>query len=256
MKRHAQIRPEDLDRRGLHLTIFAGLAVFVLAAGVAILMYEAVFSPTATPVIGTPRTPFYGFCILSVLLVSYIWERQITIVKLRNQIAGDRKKASMAQELASRELLKTLPNFGSLQDRLPMEFRRAATTSQAISILVVEIDPHQDFSAPSAIQCILGDSAKAIARKLHEEDSLYLLQSCYFAIVLPGATLPSGRGMAARISECLEDVAGTMARFAFKIDVVNYPEHASTAIELESSVCALISDENSREPTVISRLTM
>src|ERR1700722_17515987 len=108
MKRHAPIRPEELERRGTHLTIFACLAVTVLAAGLAILMYQAIFTPEASPILGTPKTAFYGFCILSMLLVAYLWERQKTIVKLQKQIEGDRKRASLAQELASRELLKTL----------------------------------------------------------------------------------------------------------------------------------------------------
>ena len=254
MKQHAPIHAEDLERRGLHLTIFACLAIFVLAVGVAVLMYQAVFSPGTSPTVVSPKTAFYGFCILSVLLVGYIWDRQSTIVKLRNQIEGDRKKATVAWELASRELLKTLPNFSSFQDRLPMEYRRAANTQQELSILLIQIQLHEDFSAPSAAQSTLGDAAKAIARKLRDEDSIYLLQFCYFAIVLPGVKLSAARGVSVRVAEGLTDVAGAIERYSFKIDIINYPLNASTAIELESCVCALIPDENSQQQLISTEI--
>jgi len=250
MKQHAPIDAADLERRGLHLTIFACLAIFALAVGVAVLMYQAVFSPGTSSTVVSPKTAFYGFCALSVLLVAYIWDRQLTILKLRNQIEGDRKKATVAWELASRELLKTLPNFSSFQDRLPMEYRRAASTTQELSILVVQIQLHEDFSASSTAQSTLGDVAKAIARKLRDEDSIYLLQFCCFAIVLPGVKLSAARGVSARIAECLTDVAGAIGRYSFKIDIINYPLNASTAIELESCVSALIPYDNSNQELI------
>ena len=254
MKQHVPIRAEDVERRGLHLTIFACLAIFVLAVGVAVLMYQAVFSPGTSLTVVSPKTAFYGFCVLSILLVAYIWDRQSTIVKLRTQIEGDRKKATVAWELASRELLKTLPNFSSFQDRLPMEYRRAANTQQELSILLVQIQLHEDFSAPSTAQSTLGDAAKAIARKLRDEDSIYLLQFCYFAIVLPGVKLSAARGVSARVAEGLTDVAGAIERYSFKIDIINYPLNASTAIELESCVCALIPDENSQQQLISTEM--
>ena len=194
-----------------------------------------------------PRTAFFGFCILSILLLAYIVDRQATIVRLRNQIADDRKKASAARELASRDLLKTLPNFSSFQDRLPMEYRRAATAGQELTILLIHIRLHRDYSAPSTAQSALGDTAKAIARKLRDQDSIYLLQMYYFAIVLPGVRMSTAETVSARIADGLTDVAGAMERLSFKINVINYPEHASTANELETAICALMPDESSKQ---------
>ena len=247
MTQTAAVHSEDLERRALHLTIFACAVICVLAAGVAVLMYATLFAPRSGPIGGAPRTAFFGFCVLSVLLLAYIVDRQVTIVQLQKQIAEDRKKAQAAQELASRELLKTLPNFSSFQDRLPMEYRRAATSAQELSILLIHIELRKEFLARSTAQSALGDAAKAIARKLRDQDSIYLLQMYYFAIVLPGIQLPSAQAVSARIAEGLTDVAGAMERFTFKIDVFNYPEHASTANELESLVCALIPDNHSKQ---------
>ncbi len=128
-----------------------------------------------------------------------------------------------------------------------MEYRRAATSAQELSILLVQIQLHPDFSAPSTAQSALGDVAKAIARKLRDQDSIYLLQLYYFAIVLPGIKMTAAHVVSGRIAEGLTDVAGATERFTFKIDVFNYPQNASTANELESLVCALIPDEHSKQ---------
>jgi GGDEF domain-containing protein len=247
MKKSTPVRAEDLERRELHLTIFACLAIVVLSGGIAILMYTAVFAQGYAAAGNTSKMAFFGFCGLSVLLVAYVLDRQLTIMRLRTQIALDRKKALTAQELASLELLRTLPNFSSFQDRLPMEYRRAASTSQELSILLVRIQLQSDFSSPSAAKSVLGDVAKAISRKLRDQDSLYLLQMGFFAILLPDMQISTARAMCARVGEGLTDVAGAGGRFSFKVTVVNYPENASTATELESAVCALMPDEYAKQ---------
>ena len=84
---------------------------------------------------------FYGFCALSLLLSVYLWDRQRVIQRLRREIASDRQRVADAQKQASVELLKTMPNFSSFQDRLPMEFRRTASTTHKLSILVVRQCP-------------------------------------------------------------------------------------------------------------------
>ena len=89
------IRPSDLDRRETQLTIFACSAIVVLAIGTALLMYPLVFSREA-PVEATMtmRIAFVGFCLLSVLLAGYLWDRQKTICRLRRQMAEERGRVS------------------------------------------------------------------------------------------------------------------------------------------------------------------
>src|SRR5580658_4473024 len=101
----------DLERGELHLSLFACSAIVILAAGLALLMYPAVFSNWGISSNWTPRIAFFGFCILSFLLVAYIVDRQFTIRALRDQIAKDRKQASEALRQASADLLGTMPNF-------------------------------------------------------------------------------------------------------------------------------------------------
>ena len=242
MKPTPQVESAELERRELRLTIFACTAIIVLTAGLALLMYPAVFANPQISLSLTPRVAFFGFCGLSVLLVAYIIDRQVTIRRLRQQMADDRKHASSAREQATVDLLKSLPNYSSFQDRLPMEYRRASATSQPLSIMVVILDLAKDYEAPSAARAAVGDAAKAMLRKLREQDSIYLLHASCFGIVLPGLATAAARSISARAAEGLRDVAGAHERFSFSINIINYPEHASSAHELEGLVRAAISE--------------
>ena len=59
------VRVQNLDRRQFQLTVLASMAILVLATGVAILMYPAVFSQDILVSRQTFQFAFYGFCCLS-----------------------------------------------------------------------------------------------------------------------------------------------------------------------------------------------
>ncbi len=239
MKDLAPIESTDLERREFHLVLFTCLAIVILSAGLALLMYPAVFSNRASFPSRTPQIAFFGFCSLSCLLVVYIVDRQFTIRGLRRQMAIDRKRASEALRQASADILGTLPNFNTFEDRLSMEFRRATAANLKLSVLVVRIKLHSAFSEPSLGMSAIGDAAKAISRKLREQDSTYLLRPGCFGIILPGVDSVASRRVSARLVEGLSDAAGANERFSFKIDALNYPEEITSAHELEIAVCEL-----------------
>jgi GGDEF domain-containing protein len=230
------IRSRDLEQRELHLTIFACSAIVILAAGLALLMYPAVFANRELHPSRTPSIAFFGFCTLSCLLVAYIVDRQVTIRRLRHQIARDRKEASEALRQASADLLGTLPNFNAFEDRLAMEFRRAATANLNLSVLVITIKLPAAISEPSLGMSVLGDAAKAIARKLREEDSVYLLKPGFFGLILPGVDKVAAQRVCARLSDGLSNAADANERFSFKFDPISYPEQTSSAHDLELAV--------------------
>ncbi|MFI5421133.1 MAG: hypothetical protein ACHQ1H_09235, partial [Nitrososphaerales archaeon] len=120
-----------------------------MAAGLALLMYPAVFANQALSLNRTPQIAFFGFCGLSCLLVGYIVDRQFTIQRLLRQIAIDRVKTSEALSQASADLLGTMPNFKTFADRLSMEFRRAVTANLTLSVFVVSVKLHPAISEPS-----------------------------------------------------------------------------------------------------------
>jgi predicted signal transduction protein with EAL and GGDEF domain len=235
------ISSADLERREMQLILLACSAILVLAVGLALFMYPAVFSQSGSAPRRTMSIAFFGFCVLSVLLAGYLLDRQATILRLRQQIREERSRASEALRQASAELLEALPNFSSFQDHLSMEYRRAAAAEQNLSILIISISA-QRSSEMSLNVSSLGDAAKAIARKLREEDSIYLLAYGQFGVILPGLDEHAVKRVSARLVEGLTDASGINNRFSFKVDAIRYPEQVSSAHDLETAVADLLPD--------------
>src|SRR3984957_4416578 len=175
----------DLERREFQLSLFAALSIVVLAGGIALLMYPVVFSNREYSPTRASRIAFFGFCALSCLLAAYILDRQRTIHRLRVELAMDRKRAAEAMRQASADLLSTMPNFNTFEDRLTMEFRRAAAADLKLTVMVVAIKLQGAFSGPSLNLSALGDAAKAILRKLREQDSIFMVSAAHFGVILP-----------------------------------------------------------------------
>jgi GGDEF domain-containing protein len=239
--------PADLERRELHLSLFACLAIVVLAGGIALLMYPAAFLSVDSPPARLPQSAFFGFCALSLLLVIYIVDRQITIHRLRTQMALDRQRSSEALRQASADLLSTMPNYNTFEDRLTMEFRRAVAAELKLSVLVISIKLHADFSDPALGMSALGDAAKAISRKLREQDSVFVLRPCFFGVILPGLDQAAVKRLSGRIAESLPDAAGASERFSFKIESISYPEQTSSAHDLELVVSGWLPEPDSKQ---------
>jgi len=239
-----RVRPSDLERRETQLTVFACAAIGILAIGTAVLMYPLVFARQTFLGDNTPRIAFFGFCSLSLLLSWYLWDRQRTIQRLRREIVADRKRVADQQRQASIELLKTMPNLSSFQDRLPMEYRRTVATTHKLSILVAMVQLPPGVPA-SDTTTLLGDAAKVISRRLRQQDSIYMLGPACFCAVLPGADIAIAEAFSTRVTEGLSDAAGAGNRFSYKVRIINYPAHASSAHELEQAVCGSMPVDNS-----------
>ncbi|MBZ5561523.1 MAG: diguanylate cyclase [Acidobacteriia bacterium] len=235
-----RVDPKSLDRRELHLWILALTVIFVLAIGVALLMYPTVFSrPVGLE--GLPvRAVFFGFCGFSVLSMGYFVDRQVVIRNLRRQLHDQQQKVEQIRQQASADLLTTLPSLNHFRDRLAMEYRRASNTRQSLSLLVVELKPSRNHSGAKEIETAYGDAAKTLMRKLRGEDSIFLFASGVFGIVLPSVNARGAYSVRDRLMEGLEDASGASERFSFTIRVVNYPEHVATAREMEESIRHLL----------------
>ena len=142
------------------------------------------------------------------------------------------------------DLLETLANFSLFQDQLLMEYQRAAAGKQNLSVLVMTARVHEDLSEPIHSMLVLGNAAKAISRKLREQDSIYILTQGYFGVILPGVDALAANRVPARIVEGLTDAAGASRQFSFKVDAISYPEQTSSAHDLELAVTQLL-PENS-----------
>jgi len=239
-----QVPTESLERRETHLILLACSAIIVLAAGLALFMYPVVFSQTASGHGRTMPVAFIGFCVLSVLLAVYLGDRQLTIRRLRQQIGEERRRSSEALRQASADLMATLASFSSFQDQLAMEYRRAATGKQNLSVLVITTKVHEALSELTASMSVLGDAAKVISRKLRQEDSIYILTHGHFGVILPGVDGNAAKRVSDRVMEGLTDAAGANNRFTFAVHTISYPEQTSSAHDLELAVTGLLPEDS------------
>jgi hypothetical protein len=234
-----KINQDNIESRNTQLVLLACAVIFILSAGLALLMWPAVFSQPVLLRGETLRVSFFGFCAVSVLLIAYLAERQTTINRLRRRVMEEQRQALEARRQASDDLINALPNLDSFRDRLPMEYRRAASVNQNLSIFVITITP-ADGCDPGEHSALTGDAAKSMGRKLRAEDSVYLLYPGYFGIVLPGGDGVVIRNIEHRLGEGLSDAAGVSNRFSYEIQIVRYPDNAKSAQELEQAVCNLL----------------
>jgi uncharacterized membrane protein YbhN (UPF0104 family) len=72
----------------LQLTIFSAIFVFILAGGLATFMYPLVFlHPEGNK--WTLRAAFFGFCALTILFISYLFDRQRSFTKIKQQLLSE-----------------------------------------------------------------------------------------------------------------------------------------------------------------------
>ena len=147
-----RVDPNTIDRRELHLWILAQTIILILAIGVALLMYPAVFSNPFN-LTGIPsRAVFFGFCGLTALVVGYFVDRQMVIRHLRAELEKEKRQMAEVRREASADLLTMLPGLTNFCDHLAMEHRRASKTQQALSLLTVELKPSRLFADSGEIE--------------------------------------------------------------------------------------------------------
>lgn len=238
-----QIDALTIDRREWHLWLLAFAVILVLALGMALLMYPTAFS---SPVIlggTTLRKAFFGFCTLTILLLGYLFDRQLVIRGLRRELLEEHARNVRIRYQASTELMESLPGFSHFQDRLAMEYRRAAMTQQPLSMVVISLTPSHALSDPKEIDVSYGDAAKVVLHRLRQEDSIYLFRGGVFGIMLPGTSGKDAYQVSERLAEGLGDASGASDRFTFDLRVVNYPEHTASAHEMEQVARSFLPEE-------------
>ena len=236
MKIFDQINPQTLERREWELWLLTLGMILVLATGVALLMYPMVFSRPVPFSLPAMRRIFFGYCGLSFLLVVYLVNRQIVIRHLRRQVAEELGRNIFLRHKASADLLGSLPKFNRFQDRLAMDFRRAVNSQQPLSLVLARLVSSGDSMDETEVDTALGDAANALLRRLRGDDSIYQFQRGIFGILLPGTGTAEAQQISNRLGEALTDASGATNRFTFALQVVNYPEQAESARELEEVV--------------------
>ena len=91
-----RIDPLNIDQRQWELWMLALTVIFIIAVGMALLMYPTALSNDLIVSSTAKLKIFIGFCALSVLLVGYLLDRQLVISQLHKRLAEEHKRAEKA----------------------------------------------------------------------------------------------------------------------------------------------------------------
>ena len=236
MRTFDQMDAAHLETREWHLWLLALAVISILAVGTALLMYPSAFSGTLVLAGDAQRKAFFGFCALSVLLLVYLVDRQMEIRQLRKEVEAKRELILSVRQKSSADLLQSLPGLTHFQDQLTMEHRRAVSSGQPLSVVLVPLTPTQERLDSVEVSIAFGDAAKALLSKLRGEDSIYVLSTGVFCALLPGVEEKNAYRVADRLAEGLRDASGVSNRFAFDMQTFNYPERFKSAHEIEGAI--------------------
>jgi GGDEF domain-containing protein len=231
---------DRLERRGFQLTIFSAVFVLVLASGLAIFMYPLVFvHPEGNK--WTLRAAFFGFCVLTLLFVGYLFDRQSSFTQVKLQLLSELERNVELQIQASTDLLKSMPDQNHFWDRLSMECRRALTMEKNLSLVLVKVKPGAKATLNDQ-KAALSDAAKGMSKKLRPSDSIYHLFDDLFGIVLPETDTLNAKRIALRLNEELQAVRARYGS-SFDLSAHNYPDHVKSSHELEDIVKSMLPEK-------------
>jgi len=230
------IDPQKLERRDAELWVMAITMIGILAGGMALLMYFSSLGSPALPRGVSLQEIIFSFCVLSLLLVAYLIERQLTVRHLRKQLREERTRTARLLGQASADLLETLPDVEQFRARLRLEFSNAETFQQPLSLLISLLRPSRRGLDSDETSTVIAGAVKATLRVLRGEDMVYLLAQEVFAILLPGTLEEDADRVAERVRERLLDASGANHRFVFTVHVINYPRQVASISEFDDFI--------------------
>lgn len=235
-----EIQTQQLDRRQLQLTVLASLAIGVLAAGVALLMYPAIFSRDILFSSRSLQFAFYGFCLLSALLVGYLWDRQLTIRRLTDQVRTEQRRNNALRLKASADLLNMIPGMRGFREQLLARSRHADSKVTALSVSVVRLYLSGMIAHKAEEQIAYADAAQVIHRRLRKEDSIWTLGAGVYGIILPAMDALAAQNFTSSVELGLKDAAGINARFTADVQLLTFAGQGRSAFDLEQAVNELL----------------
>lgn len=112
MRLFDQVDSDTVNRREFQLAAFSVAIIAVLIAGLAVLMYPMVQSHPIIFSAKTLRIFFFGFCGLSVLLLGYLIDRQMTVFRLRREISLAEEKYRELRCQVGKDCWRRFPGWG------------------------------------------------------------------------------------------------------------------------------------------------
>ena len=229
-----QTQQEKLERMDWELWVLAIAVISILAFGLILFMFPAVFGEQEGAEVTILQKSFFGFCILILLLNVYLIQRQAGIRKLRRTLREEQSRnIALRMQLAAQDLMASLPGEDRFEDALAMEFRRARGANSPISLLGIRVTPAATLTERQGQMAALGDSAKALLGKLRKEDGIFHWGDGVFGIILPGIDPKEASAVKKRMEGTLSDVSGAAERFAHDVQLATYPKDADSMHRLK-----------------------
>jgi GGDEF domain-containing protein len=242
---------KTLEKREKHLSILAAVFVLVQASGMALLMYPMVFLHPEEGNKLTMRIAFVGFCVLTVLFVTYLFDRQRTVRKLKQHLVEEMERNVELRNQANVDLLHGLADVRHFHDQLSMEFRRAMTMTKPLSVLAVKVNMAASVKDAKDVTAAFGEAVKGIAKSLRPTDSTYLLAPGLFGVILAEVPASDANVIEMKIDETLRSISA--GRYKVELTTCNYPEQVQSAHEMEDVVASLMPQKQVWEEVGSSR---
>jgi GGDEF domain-containing protein len=252
------IRPQALDRheldklecREIELSRLATSFVLILGVALAVFMYMYVFLLFRGKN-WTLNVAFVGFCLLTVLFVSYLQLHQRSVRKLKQKLVAELERNAQLRFGPSPDLLQSMPDLAQFRERVAMEFPRALAAQTGLSVMLIEIGSEVSVKG-AEVSAVILDGVKALSGCLRPMDSVYRLSPNVFGLVLPGTDTASAGRVGARLNRELERVR-TRHLTEIALATHNYPEVVRTAQEFQDVIdLSLVKGVNADLPVCVA----
>lgn len=238
MPKTEMIRAEDLERRDKALAALSIIVVSILAIGLLLWRFPAVFGQKQGLDLMARQDYFFAFVACVLLFNVYLIQRQSTLRNLRRELMQEHSRNLALALQAGQELLASLPRLEAFEDALAMEFRRSSAASAPLTVTRIRILPGAHLIERNVQGAAFADAAKAILARLRKKGSVFHCDEGLFAAVLPGVTHDAAKAVKDEMEETLTDVSGVTNRFQHEIRCATFPEEVESMHELKTLVTA------------------
>jgi hypothetical protein len=213
VSRNASEQPsfESVERQDWHLWLLSTLMIFLLGVSLLSFMFPTVFWSQDGFVLQAPQRAFAGFCVLLMLLLTYLAQRQSTVRRLRRQVFEARAMVLELERHGKLLMFQALPGSSQFEDMLAMEYRRAATSNTPLAVVLLPF--------PKTIIEQVGRAASLIHPMLRKGEHLFRLSDRELATIHPGMSSAA----ATDFSQHLNRLIATETAMPEPV-VVSYPE--------------------------------
>jgi len=188
----------------LIITLLSAFVIYTVI--VIILMRRLVLNPLVDLTESLPETESGSANIFGLARDDEIGDLARTIQRMRNSLLD---AANERERLISIDQLTMIPNRRSFDERLPLEWERAARTKTSLSILMLDLDHFKRYNDKYGHlngDKVLQTAAEVFSRELKRPtDFIVRWGGEEFAIILPGTDIQGATYLAESIRKSLED---------------------------------------------------